>query len=504
MATSSDSLDLSDLSMPESTVEVTDGLRSVILNDEQTLKKELNSLECPFTWTDYRSKGLKREWSIDSKLRKIDENQEDKEFPWYTFNLNVLLCYEYCRKKSYSEALKALTFCEELITSTDSKGIYENLYQSTKDALFHVVLSSKCHVYFAMGQLNEMTHLLKQVCSYKEMGDASKAAIWGIRALVAMEYGYNGTKDAVEFLKTATEMDSEQAEWPFLHAKCLSRTRRLENFVMIPEMELDLLAKAAETTNNPNYVIFLAQAYREKSFRMFCWASKPIDQKLKKELDLMARRSYDLYRKALELRPDWGNINIRCAQGFSRLPPPYRDYKLAKECCEKALMLMPENEMVLHVKAQLCERIDNDMNNAKKYYKLAAEGGVYGACMDLLRINYNEDKTYDPIPELNNILERFIEKPLKEDILCQMGSYYFFVKDDLLEAYQYWYKVIDDNPHSEKLKTLDTQGIPLLQEKFTESRARESNPGPPDQEASMLNNRPLIKQTNKLPLAVRN
>ncbi|KAJ4426607.1 hypothetical protein ANN_26405 [Periplaneta americana] len=39
-------------------------------------------------------------------------------------------------------------------------------------------------------------------------------------------------------------------------------------------------------------------------------------------------------------------------------------------------------------------------------------------------------------------------------------------------------------------QTLDTQGILLLQEKFTESPARESNPGPPDLEASMLTNRP--------------
>ncbi|KAJ4446700.1 hypothetical protein ANN_13397 [Periplaneta americana] len=41
--------------------------------------------------------------------------------------------------------------------------------------------------------------------------------------------------------------------------------------------------------------------------------------------------------------------------------------------------------------------------------------------------------------------------------------------------------------------TVDTQGILLLQEKFTKRRAQESNPGPPDPEASMLSmltNRP--------------
>ncbi|KAJ4428329.1 hypothetical protein ANN_24348 [Periplaneta americana] len=40
-----------------------------------------------------------------------------------------------------------------------------------------------------------------------------------------------------------------------------------------------------------------------------------------------------------------------------------------------------------------------------------------------------------------------------------------------------------------KRVTLDTQGILLLQEKLTESQARESNPGPHDLEASMLTNR---------------
>jgi hypothetical protein len=64
-----------------------------------------------------------------------------------------------------------------------------------------------------------------------------------------------------------------------------------------------------------------------------------------------------------------------------------------------------------------------------------------------------QDNTYDPIPDFEFLLSRFTEKPIKEEILCQMGSFYLFIKDDLAGAYRkYWSEVISQNPESEKLK----------------------------------------------------
>ena len=80
--------------------------------------------------------------------------------------------------------------------------------------------------------------------------------------------------------------------------------------------------------------------------------------------------------------------------------------------------------------------------------------------LGLLSLWNLQDSRYDPIPEFELLLSRFTEKPIVEDILIQMGSYYLFIKDDLTTAYrQYWSKVISENPDSEKLKVCNISVI---------------------------------------------
>lgn len=90
------------------------------------------------------------------------------------------------------------------------------------------------------------------------------------------------------------------------------------------------------------------------------------------------------------LRGDCAHINIRCARGFYRLPYPYKDIKQAKECCDKALLLAPNNAMANHVAGYICQRYEGDSERAKKYYQMAGEQGAYGAFMDLYRLKYSE------------------------------------------------------------------------------------------------------------------
>jgi tetratricopeptide (TPR) repeat protein len=99
---------------------------------------------------------------------------------------------------------------------------------------------------------------------------------------------------------------------------------------------------------------------------------------------------FNFFRAALVLRGDCAHINIRCAQGFCKLPYPYKAIQLAKECCDKALLLAPNNAMANHVAGLICEWYEADSEEAKKYYKRAGEQGSYGAFMDLYRLKYNE------------------------------------------------------------------------------------------------------------------
>jgi tetratricopeptide (TPR) repeat protein len=99
---------------------------------------------------------------------------------------------------------------------------------------------------------------------------------------------------------------------------------------------------------------------------------------------------YIFFREALNLRGDCAHINIRCAKGFSKLPFPYRDLELAKECCDKALALAPNNAMANHVAGSIYDWYERDVEKAKKHYKMAGEQGSYGAYLDLYKLKFNE------------------------------------------------------------------------------------------------------------------
>jgi tetratricopeptide (TPR) repeat protein len=90
------------------------------------------------------------------------------------------------------------------------------------------------------------------------------------------------------------------------------------------------------------------------------------------------------------LRSDCSHINIRCAQGFSKLPTPYKDLKLAKECCDKALALAPNNAMAHHVAGSIYDWYERDLERAKKHYQMAGDQGSYGAYMDLYKLKFSE------------------------------------------------------------------------------------------------------------------
>ncbi|XP_023714388.1 uncharacterized protein LOC111868185 isoform X2 [Cryptotermes secundus] len=433
------------------------------IDDENFLREQLKSLECPFTWNLQNEGRHETSDSIITRLsEKIEEIVEEGAFQWRTFTLLLIICYENFRKGDITEAWDKQRECEKYLNPSDSKGIYESFFLATKDALFHVIYACKCHLFFESGVLNEARQTLHSVCKFEEMDNSCKAAIWGVRAVVSMEYGYQGTKAAVEYIEKALELDPEQGEWHFLYGKCLGRIRRIYNFNEIPpQKELKALENAAQMTKNASYIIFLAQAYREASFRVFSIHRNDLAP-LKGEIDKMCERSAELYRLALDLRGECAHINIRCAQGFCKLPYPHKNIALAKKCCKKALYLAPNNAMANHVAGSICEKYESDLQSAKKYYQMAGDQGAYGAFMDLYRLKYNEDQTYDPIPDFEFLLSRFREKPLVEEIICQMGAFYLFMKDDLPMAYRKYYsKVISQNPESEKLKTHKCNFLPM-------------------------------------------
>lgn len=165
------------------------------IDDETFLREQLKSLECPFTWNIQNEGRHETSDSIITRLsEKIEEIAEEGAFQWRTFTLLLIICYENFRKGDITESWDKQRECEKYLNPSDSKGIYESFFLATKDALSHVIYACKCHLFFESGVLNEARQTLHSVCKFEEMDNSCKAAIWGIRAVVSMEYGYQGTK----------------------------------------------------------------------------------------------------------------------------------------------------------------------------------------------------------------------------------------------------------------------------------------------------------------------
>lgn len=112
-------------------------------------------------------------------------------------------------------------------------------------------------------------------------------------------------KAAMEYIEKALELDPQQGEWHFLYGKCLGRIRRIDNFNEIPsQKELKALENAARMTKNASYIIFLAQAYRETSFRVFSIHRNDLEP-LKEKLERMTERSAELYRYVCVLKHEY-------------------------------------------------------------------------------------------------------------------------------------------------------------------------------------------------------
>ncbi|PSN53006.1 hypothetical protein C0J52_01137 [Blattella germanica] len=449
-------------------------------NDKfESLKQRVDSLESPFIWN------LKRETQVDiisKTIEKMKEVKDDDMFQWRHFTLSLILCFEYYRQGEISTAWEKLCECEKTINSIDSKGMYEEFYQSTMDALLHVVLASKCHLLIKEGKLSELEGVLEKIVKADNMDQSCRAALCGIKAAVSMEYGHEGTKNAFDYAKKASELEESEAEWHFLIGKCHGRIRRVEYYNEIPKPEeLKSLERAVQLRESPSYIIFLAQSYRETGFRVYSHNKQEVDQALRTKIDAMNKRSEELYRKALKLRPTCAHVNVRCAQGFLKLSHPYKNITKAKECALKAEELAPQNAMTSHVLGNIYEG-ERNYEKAREYYTNSGKQGAYGAQQKgMPRVRYTleqsrfvydtymrkksikkcrhkkinprrtvltEEKLDDIAYLLENSSNKSLSKlvqqaetPRHEETLCQLGSYYFFIKNDLVTAYtKYWGK----------------------------------------------------------------
>ncbi|XP_067000578.2 uncharacterized protein [Anabrus simplex] len=429
-------------------------------DEAKDLVTSLKSLECPFTWKP--TVELPVDTLINKIEQKIEDIAEDEEggFLWRTFVLNLVLCYEYYRKGSVDIALSKLNKMENILR----KGKENSASNSCSIAIGgveHIHLSCSC--FLKLQKSDNVESVFHKIDPFSNMNDRNKASIWGTRAAVYMEYGYNGTKKSLEYIEKAIKLDENEAEWHFLRGKALGRSRRIDNFNEVPEdIEIESLKRAVDLSQNVSYMIFLAQVYREKAYMLYTLHKDDMN-KYKSKCENMNNDSYSLFKDALDRGKNYVHVNIRCAQNFLKFPKPFRDLKLAHDCILTALRLAHNNALVNHVAAQYYERIE-DMEKAKDHYMKAAEHGAFGASMDWIKLNWKLHSGYDPLnwnvvpdydimPQFLIVLDRHKQNYSQHDTYCQIGSYWYFIRNSFKEALKWWKKPLDEDPASNKLKT---------------------------------------------------
>ncbi|XP_049780068.1 uncharacterized protein LOC126176925 [Schistocerca cancellata] len=423
--------------------ELIGSVEKISLGDE--LQHQLDALQCPFTWEMKDMLIHKSPVNVITRLEEKEEELDGEEGAFLLLRqcgLQLALCYENWYKGDIAAARERQHTCDSLIENEDAPYL---------DGLKHISRSCAVHLAYLSGMVSDARTLLKKVIPFKELNDVSKACVVGMRGIVLMEYGYQGTSQSVPYIEQALELDPSSAEWHFLLGKSLRRLRRLNAFNEIPDKrELKALEKAVEMSQCSGYCTFLAQTYRETAFRVYSLNRNDLSP-FKQTLDIMNEKAAEYYRKSLMMAPDSSHINIRCALGFLTLPFPYRDVKLAKSCIDKALKLAPNNTMAHHVEGKYFERI-GDLEAAKSSYKTSGEYGAYGAYMDYLRLEFKTNPKFDPAPLFKKMMEVFIEEPYRVGTLSQIGCYYYLIENKLKEAVTYWLQIIDEKHDTARLR----------------------------------------------------
>lgn len=89
---------------------------------------------------------------------------------------------------------------------------------------------------------------------FNAMSSKNRAAVYGVRAAVCVEYGGEALKDAVEYASKACDLDPDTAQWSYYRSVTLTAHRQhLNTHKSCPtDDEFDAVQRAIILTKHPN------------------------------------------------------------------------------------------------------------------------------------------------------------------------------------------------------------------------------------------------------------
>lgn len=438
-------------------VSLKDSDLDIILSDfkyPSDIDKKFSELQCPFSWPLPHA-GIVPSTMVSILSTVARETEDGEEFSMKNFICDILTVYELYNGGNLGEANKMLINLSRYLESLYGR-CDDNFFISMKKPLQHIVLSCKAHLLKAsfsdklplQAELysRKVLEILLTIPSYSEMTEAEQAGMYGFKGQAFSEYGYSGFQEALEYAKKAIELAPGQAKWYFLTGKLMGTIRRYTNWNdYVKEEEIKLLERAVELCEKPSYLVTLAAAYIDCTKTIH--RNLRVDDAMRKKLHDMNTRAKELFTRCIELNPDCPQLGMLYANGMLKMPKHFVDKDAVERCIKLALQKTPDDLMVHHAAGMCAERLEYDIEKALHHYEIASEY-VYGALADFVRLKYTYEKEYDLIGALENMLECSASLPCVHKTLSYIGSYYMFLKRDLMRALNYYGRIMDEDRDS--------------------------------------------------------
>ncbi|XP_051161187.1 uncharacterized protein LOC127281509 isoform X2 [Leptopilina boulardi] len=384
---------------------------------EGNRETRLRKLQCPFTWKNISENDLN---SV-----KQDLHHDEAFVPLMSLTRYLIISYAQFLKQDYKLADEKIEEANKLISQFSN---------SEKEVVEHILEATKAHYLMIKENTDEVDEILKKINNiddekYLSTLNVFKAALW-----THCNDFINTTEIAIEFAKLSLKYNPEYAISHYFLAKNLRTLRRLKSCHTSPDDEEMLHFETAyKLDKNPQYGLFLGQAYKEKRIEY--------QKKMMKDEEIMMKK------KAKNILTEIHKMNIKCPSINLRLALYFEQNFLlneAKECLDYVESVTPDDSMFLHYKGLYFMKMKN-YEEAAEYLKKTYDLNNYGAdigyaqCMRILR------KRFDFVEYFLKMIEKYenIEKCKQKEMHLHVAFTYFNIKRDIREAIKYFLQAFE-------------------------------------------------------------
>uniref|UniRef100_A0A2S2RB26 Uncharacterized protein n=1 Tax=Sipha flava TaxID=143950 RepID=A0A2S2RB26_9HEMI len=423
-------------------------------------EKHLKLLQCPFTWN--LESGVWKTNIIDhikNKYGKYNMNISSITFSLEKYISNLMISCGLFKTNQVDKAHDKLKDIWEWLDKLDNEN--ERFYQDIRDGLKHIIMSTLCHVLYAVNK-TLCWQLYNTITRFNSMNVKSRAAVHAINAAVYIEIGGKTLLNVVQYAKKACDLDSETAQWKFIYSLALTAQRQylMSNKSCPTASEFDAIQHAIILSNrpNPNFDFHRMRLMTNKILYHYHFDKSKIKTNTPEKTKQDFYNIIELIKSIVIMEPEDPHLIVKCAKALITLPYlPHENILLIKQMISIAVNVSFNDPTVIRAIKEIIDIFRELIDT----YKQLNENKIY---LDNTKIqndvkNKEDDdlendlkliaEKYEigsrPILDLINLLEKY-DGRYRWKIMAQICSYSILFKDsdNLLVGVEQFMMLIDD------------------------------------------------------------